>query len=107
MSEPLPVDGFEWIYGAEIQNWNEICNEKGKGCILEVDLEYPNELHDAHNDYPLAPERLKINKVNKLVPNLNNKEKYVVHYKNLKQYLGPGLKLTKIHRELNLMREPG
>ena len=98
MSQPLPVDGFEWINESELQNWNKICDEEGKGCILEVDLEYPKELHDFHNEYPLAPERLKINKVNKLIPNFNNKEKYVVHYKDLKQYLSLGLKLTKIHR---------
>ena len=76
MSQPLPVNGFEWINETELQNWNRICNEEGKGCILEVDLEHPKKLHDAHNEYPLAPERLKINKVNKLIPNFNNKEKY-------------------------------
>ena len=67
-------------------------------CILEVDLEYPKSLHDLHSDYPLAPEQIKVNKVSKLIPNLGDKEKYVVHYKNLKQYLSLGLKLTKIHR---------
>ena len=67
-------------------------------CILEVDLEYPKELHNLHNDYPLAPEQIKVNKVEKLIPNLRDKEKYVLHYKNLKQYLGLGLELTRIHR---------
>ena len=67
-------------------------------CILEVDLEYPKELHDLHNDYPLAPEQIEVNKVEKLIPNLWNKKKYVIHYENLKQYLNLGLKLTKIHR---------
>ena len=66
-------------------------------CILEVDLEYPKSLHDLHSDYPLAPEQVKVNKVDKLIPNLRNK-KYIVHYENLKQYLSLGLKLTKIHR---------
>ena len=78
---PLPVDGFEWMNGPELQNWNKLCD--GKGCILEVDLEYPKDLHNAYNEYPLAPERLKVNKVDKLIPNLNNKEKYVLHYENL------------------------
>ena len=67
-------------------------------CILEVDLEYPPSLHDLHSDYPLAPERVEVNKVNKLIPNLRDKKKYVIHYENLKQYLSLGLKLTKIHR---------
>ena len=98
MSEPLPTGSFEWMTEEESVNWKSICNEKGKGCILEVDLEYPEDLHDEHNEYPLAPERLRVNKVDKLIPNLRNKEKYVVHYENLKLYLNLGLKLTKIHR---------
>ena len=68
-------------------------------CILEVDLEYPKELHDKHNDYPLAPERIKCkNNVEKLIPNFRDKKKYVVHYKNLSQYLELRLRLTRIHR---------
>ena len=90
------------------------------GFILEIDLEYPSELHDMHNDYPLAPEKLEISQnmlsnycfniadkygiksggFNKLVPNLGNKSKYVVHYKNLQLYLSLGLKLTKVHKIL-------
>ena len=49
--KPLPVGGFEWMKEEEKQNWKNI------PCILEVDLEYPKELHDLHNDYPLAPEK--------------------------------------------------
>ena len=64
-----------------------------------MDLEYPKELHDLHNEYPLAPEKLKIGNVEKLIPNLRNKEKYTLHCENLKQYLEMGLKLTKIHEE--------
>ena len=67
-------------------------------CILEVDLEYPRSLHDLHSDYPLAPEQMTINKLKKLNPNLGDKERYILHYENLKQYLSLGLKLTKIHR---------
>ena len=52
--------------------------------MLEVDLEYPEELHDLHNNYPLVPERLEINKVKKVVPNLRNKKKYILHRENLK-----------------------
>ena len=67
-------------------------------CILEVDLEYPKSLHDLHSDYPLAPERVEVNKVDKLIPNLWDKKKYILHYENLKQYLSLGLELTHIHR---------
>ena len=92
MSKPLPLKDFQWMKEEELKNWNST------PCILEVDLEYSEELHDPHNEYPLAPERLLIGKVEKLVPNLNSKTKYVLHYENLKLYLRLGLKLTKIHR---------
>ena len=95
MSMDLPTRNLtrKWMNDKELCIWRKI------PCILEVDLEYPIELHDTHNDYPLAPERIKCkNKVEKLIPNLRNKQKYVVHYKNLKQYLSLGLKLTRIHR---------
>ena len=74
-------------------------SEEGEGCILEVDLEYPQELLDLHNDYPLAPENIvpEVSKVAKLIPNLNNETKCVVHYENLKLYESLGLKITKIH----------
>ncbi|XP_065650958.1 uncharacterized protein LOC136079164 [Hydra vulgaris] len=94
MSKPLPIHGFKWIDENEIENWKSI------PCILEVDLDYPEHLHDEHNDYPLAPERLNIDKVEKLVPNLNNKKNYIVHYENLKLYERLGLKITKIHRSI-------
>ena len=92
MSKSLPMHGFKWMKTSELETWDL------HSCILEVDLDYPKELHDLHNDYPLAPEQIKVNKVEKLIPNLWNKKKYVIHYKNLKQYLNFGLKLTHIHR---------
>ena len=92
MSEPLPTHGFKWMKTSELETWEL------HSCILEVDLGYPKELHDLHNDYPLAPEQIEVNKVEKLIPNLWNKKKYVIHYENLKQYLNLGLKLTHIHR---------
>ena len=58
----------------ELDDWKHL------SCILEVDLEYPEELHDLHNDYSLAPERLKIGNTEKLIPNLNDKTNYVGHY---------------------------
>ena len=92
MSRKLPTHGFEWMDQAELPHWEDI------PCILEVDLEYPHCLHDLHNNYPLAPEQLEMNGVTKLIPNLNNKKKYVVHYEALRLYVKYGLKITKIHR---------
>ena len=92
MCKPLPVSCFEWMNDEELENWREIPN------ILEVDLEYPKELHEEHNDYPLAPERLIIDGTEKLIPNLRDKEKYVVHHEIMKLYLQLGLKIKKIHR---------
>ncbi|ELT99301.1 hypothetical protein CAPTEDRAFT_5084 [Capitella teleta] len=66
--------------------------------ILEVDLEYSKDLHNLHNDHPLAPKGLRVNKVDKLVPNLIDKTKYVIHYENLKLCESLGLKITKIHK---------
>ena len=80
---------------SELENW------RNHSCILEVDLEYPRSLHDSHSDYPLAPEQIKVNKVTKLISNLGDRERYILHYKNLKQYLSLGLKLIRIHRGIN------
>ena len=96
-------------------------NEKSEiGYIFEFDLKYPKKLHELHIDYPLAPEKLavssdmlstyckniadeydiKVGDVKKLIPNLGNKTKYVLHYRNLQLYLSLGMKLTKTHRAL-------
>ena len=92
------------------------------GYFLEVALEYPNKLYKLHNDYPLAPEKLavcsdmlskyckeiadkyeiKVGDVKKWIPNLGNKIKYVLHYRNLQLYLSVGIKLTKIQRVLKV-----
>ena len=79
MSQKLPTHGFKWMGDKELENWRNM------SCILEVDLIYPEELHDLHNDYPLAPESttLEGSQVPKLIPNLNRKWNYVVHYANL------------------------
>ena len=70
----------------------------GKGYLLEVDVDYPNELHDLHNDLPFLVERSMLGKVEKLVPNLFNKERYVIHIRVLDQALKHGLVLKKVHR---------
>ena len=89
----LPVNGFKWMNNNELLVWRK------HPCILEVDLEYPKDLHDLHNDYPLAPERVKCkDNVEKLIPNLSDKKNYVVHHDTLKQYLDLGMKKTCIHR---------
>ena len=95
------------------------------GWILEVDLEYPEELHESHNSYPLAPEKKAIGveqmskyqkrmmddlgldfpKSEKLVVTLEDKSKYVVHYKNLQFYLRQGIRLKKVHRIIEFDEE--
>ena len=68
LSKHLPTAGFEWMTDDELDDdWKHL------SCILEVDLDYLEELHNLHNDYPLAPEHVKIGNVEKLIPNLNNK----------------------------------
>ena len=92
MSKKLPTHGFRWMTPTELEYWSFLT------CIVEVDLEYPLDLHDLHNDYPLAPDHLQVGRVEKLIPNLYRKENYVVHYKALRMYVKYGLKVTKIHR---------
>ena len=87
----------------ELNNWKKLSDSEGTGCILEVDLEYPKELHDLHNDYPLAPELMEVNKIEKLIPNLNNKTNYIIHLESLKLYEKLGLRITKIHRGIKFV----
>ena len=101
MMEALPYKGFMWMTNQELNHLFKHQNKTIWGkmpCVLEVDLEYPEKLHDLHNDLPLCPETMEAeNKINKLIPNLNNKEKYVIHYKTLLLCLSLGMKLKKIH----------
>ena len=128
MSQYLPTGGFKWMTDKEIEKINlaSYKEDSKKGLILEVDLEYPKQLHDLHNDYPLAAERvcvtkdmlsgyckkikekynISIGQVHKLIPTLNNKEKYVLHYRNLQLYLDLGLNVTKVHRVLEFDQRP-
>ena len=107
MSMKLPTYGFKWLTGGEMEKLynNQILQIwEQTPCILEVDIDYPDELHDLHNDYPLCPEKVKCkNRVEKLIPNLRNKTKYVIHYKNLIQCLKLGMKLKKIHRGIKFV----
>ena len=128
MSQYLPTGSFRWMTEKQIDKidltkYNE---NNTKGLILEVDLEYPKELDDLHNEYPLGSGKVKVTKdmlseyskriadkfnistglVSKLIPTLNNKEKYVLHYRNLQLYTDLGLKVTKVHRVLEFNQSP-
>ena len=116
-SDYLPSEGFRQLKNVDELDVMSIKEKSPVGCLLEIYLEYPDELHELHNDYPLAPEKLavssdmlskyckkiaakyeiKIGDVTKLILNLGNKTNYAVHYRNLQLYLSLGMKLTKIH----------
>ena len=120
MSDYLPYGKFKWLKIVDGFDVISISEKSPIGYFLEIDLEYPDELHELYNDYPLAPEKfavssnmlskyckkiadkyeIKVGDVKKLIPNLGNKTNYVVHYRNLQLYLSLGMKLTKIHRVL-------
>ena len=101
MIQPLPVDGFDWVEDLSkidqdfIKHYND---DSDKGYIIEVDVEYPKNLHDLHSDLPFSPERMKIDKCNKFVCNLYDEKDYVVHIRSLKQALNHWLMLKKVHR---------
>ena len=127
MSQYLPYANFKWVKNIDKikQKLMNIKSNSSTGYILEIGLEYPQNMHDLHNDYPLTPEKINIPKewlskyclkianahnittgtIKKLVPNLMNKYNYVVHYRNLQQCLELGMKLKKIHRVLKFKQK--
>ena len=127
MIQDLPYEGFKFLSEEEIKRFDlDSISENSKiGYILEVDLEYCKELHDLHNDYPLCPEHIEVNYeilskyckdivnrynikvggVKKLISNLSNKVRYVVHYKNVIYYLSLGIKVKTIHRILKFKQK--
>ena len=127
MQQPLPTGGFRWLDPIEFDDITSkiqsIDVDSPIGYVLEVDLHYPSDLHDEHNDYPLAPEKLVVTEAmlspycksffdekpyrgdKKLVPNLLDKTKYAVHYRNLQLYLELGMQLKKVHRILAFTQE--
>ena len=114
MSSYRPYGGFNWLKNVDNFDVISVSEKSLIECILQVDLEYPDELHVLHNDYPLAPEKLaisydmlsdyckkipdeygiKVADVMKLIPNLGDKINYVLHYRNLQLYLLLKMKLT-------------
>ena len=128
MSQYLPTGNFRWMSDKEISkiDLGKYKADSKKGLILEVDLEYPQGLHDSHNDYPVCPEKVKvlnnmlsgyckkiaekynisIGLVSKLIPMLRDKEEYVLHYRNFQLYLYLGLKIKKVHRVLEFNQSP-
>ena len=123
MSQAMPYDSFKLVDPKDfiLREYSELSkNELSKGYILQVDLDYPKELHDLHNEYPYCPEQvlvehdllsdyskgiaekhgIKNGKYRKLIPTLGKKENYVIHERNLRQAIDAGLVLTKIHRVL-------
>ena len=100
MSQMLPVNNFEWIEGTSHFNEDFIksyTEESDKGYVPEVDVQYPENLRKLHNDLLVLPERMNIEKVEKLVTNLHDKTQYIIHIRNLKQALNCGLILKKVH----------
>ena len=125
MSQPLPTGDFRWDDCDKLaESILEHPTDNQEGYILEVDLESSKELPEEHNAYPPAPERMVVQKewmseyqyglgngvvpteVEKLVPNLHNKECYVLHYRSLQLYLSLGMRLKKIHRALCFKQSP-
>ena len=99
MSQPLPTGGFCWI-DVQPDEIEELVNHGDKGYLLEVDVAYPRELHDYHNDLPFMCGRMNINGVEKLIPNLYYKKRYVIHIRALDQALKHRLVLERIHRAI-------
>ena len=99
MSQPLPTGGFKWT-DVNLNEISELATRTDKGYILEVDVSYPKELHNPHNDLPFMCEKMEINGVEKLVPNLRDRKNYVIHIQALNQALQHGLRLDRIHRAI-------
>ena len=103
ISQKLPVKGFKWVKKNKLSEFNEDFIKKydedsNTGYFLEVDSDYPKELFNFYKDLLFLPERKKVEKVEKLICSIENKEKYVIHIRALKQALNHRLVLKKVHR---------
>ena len=100
MPQKLLVNNFKWV--EDISEFNEYFiksydDVSGEGYFFEVDVQYPGNLHNLYNDLPFLPERMKMEKVEKLVANLHDKEESFIHIRNLRQALNHKLVLKKVH----------
>ena len=108
MSQRLPVNGFKWVETFSrfseifIKNYNE---NSDIGHFLEVDIDYPKKLFDFHKDLSFLPERKEVYKVEKLICSIEDKEKYVMHIRVLKQTLNHELVLRKVHKVIQFNQE--
>ena len=89
--------GFKWT-DVNPNGISELATRTDKGYVLEIDISYPKELHNQHNDLPFMCEKMEINGVEKLVPNLRDKKNYVIHIQALNQVLQHRLMLDRIHQ---------
>ena len=108
MSKKLPVDGFKWVDDLSMFSEDFIKSSDGEGDVgylLVVDIEYPKTLCMLHNDLPFLPDRIKVNKVKKLVCNVTDKENYSIHIVALKQALNHGLVLKKVHSVISFRQD--
>ena len=111
MSQSLPTKGFKWMKDLTVSSVINILDKNRnplvkKGYIFEVDLDYPEELWERHNDYPLAPERVNVDGVEKLICHFKPRKNYVIHYVNLRQYLEMGMILKAVHRGISFDQSP-
>ena len=129
LSQALPTDHFRWMTSDELKEFNaHAVPENGKrGYFVEVDLEYPQELHDVHNEFPLAPEKLDVPRSEwsehtrhlasqlglshkssglKLMTTLRDKKRYTLHHETLKVYLRLGMKVTRIYKGVTFTQSP-
>ena len=99
MINNLPGHGFKWKNGEDftLEKIDKLAKKDKTGYLLEVDVEYPKELHENHNELPFLVKKMKIGREEKLVPNPKDQKEYVVHIKPLDQALKHGLKLKKVH----------
>ena len=100
MVQNLPTHRFLWKKAEDFtpEKIDELVKKDNKGYLLEIDVEYPKELHENHNELLFLAEKMKIGIGEKLVPNLKDKKGYVIHIKTLNQALKHSLKLKKVHR---------
>ena len=105
MSQILPTGRFKWV-SIKPSKISQLAKRKSKGYILEVNVHYPRELHDSHNDLPFMCECMKINGVEKFISNLYEKKRYVIHIRALDQALKHGLVLECIQRAIKFKQSP-